>query len=94
MTDYATLRTTMVDTQIRPSDVTKFTVIEAMLNVPREAFVPNSQRDAAYVDTCLTLDKARVVLDARTWQRCWTRWIFKTTSWCSMWARALAIPLL
>lgn len=66
MTDYATLRTTMVDTQIRPSDVTKFTVIEAMLNVPREAFVPNSQRDAAYVDTCLTLDKARVVLDART----------------------------
>jgi protein-L-isoaspartate(D-aspartate) O-methyltransferase len=66
MTDYATLRTTMVDTQIRPSDVTKFTVIEAMLNVPREAFVPNSQRDAAYVDTCVTLEPGRVVLDART----------------------------
>ncbi len=37
-----------------------------MLNVPREAFVPNSQRDAAYVDTCVALDKGRVVLDART----------------------------
>lgn len=66
MTDYATLRTTMVDTQIRPSDVTKFTVIEAMLTVPREAFVPSSARDAAYVDTCIPLDARRVVLDART----------------------------
>ncbi len=66
MTDYAALRTTMVDTQIRPSDVTKFTVIEAMLNVPREAYVPDSQRDAAYVDTCVDLEKGRVVLDART----------------------------
>ncbi|GAA6179968.1 MULTISPECIES: protein-L-isoaspartate O-methyltransferase family protein [unclassified Shimia] len=66
MTEYAALRTTMVDTQIRPSDVTKFTVIEAMLSVPREAFVPNSARDAAYVDTCIELDRGRVVLDART----------------------------
>ncbi|NDD90078.1 MAG: protein-L-isoaspartate O-methyltransferase, partial [Rhodobacteraceae bacterium] len=27
MTDYATRRTMMVDTQIRPSDVTKFPII-------------------------------------------------------------------
>ncbi|MGB0772179.1 MAG: protein-L-isoaspartate O-methyltransferase, partial [Paracoccaceae bacterium] len=33
MTDYATRRTMMVDTQIRPSDVTKFPIISAMLSV-------------------------------------------------------------
>lgn len=66
MTDYATLRTTMVDTQIRPSDVTKFTVIEAMLSVPREAFVPTELRDAAYVDALVPLEKGRTVLDGRT----------------------------
>lgn len=66
MTDYATLRTTMVDTQIRPSDVTKFTVIEAMLSVPREAFVPTELRDAAYVDALVPLEQGRTVLDCRT----------------------------
>lgn len=65
MTDYTTLRTTMVDTQVRPSDVTKFTVIEAMLTVPREAFVPRDRRDAAYVGEHLTLEPGRVVLDPR-----------------------------
>ncbi len=65
MPDYTALRTTMVDTQVRPSDVTKFTVIEAMLTVPREAFVPRDQRDAAYVGEHLALDTGRVVLDPR-----------------------------
>ena len=36
MTDFATRRVMMVDTQVRPSDVTKFPIIEAMLAVPRE----------------------------------------------------------
>ncbi|MEM8823173.1 MAG: protein-L-isoaspartate O-methyltransferase, partial [Pseudomonadota bacterium] len=34
------LRTMMVDTQVRPSDVTKFPIIAAMLDVPREEYVP------------------------------------------------------
>lgn len=66
MADFAQLRTTMVDTQVRPSDVTKYTVIEALLAVPREAFVPSDRRASAYVDTCVALDEARVMLDART----------------------------
>lgn len=65
MTDYTALRTTMVDTQVRPSDVTKFTVIEAMLSVPREAFVPRDKRDAAYVGEHVDLGGGRVVLDPR-----------------------------
>ena len=65
MTDYTALRTTMVDTQVRPSDVTKFNVIEAMLSVPREAFVPRDKRDAAYVGEHIDLGGGRVVLDPR-----------------------------
>ncbi|SHJ16191.1 protein-L-isoaspartate(D-aspartate) O-methyltransferase [Shimia gijangensis] len=66
MTDYSTLRTTMVDTQVRPSDVTKFTVIESMLTIPREAYVPRDKRDAAYVGEHVTLEAGRVILDPRT----------------------------
>ncbi|MBO9474889.1 protein-L-isoaspartate O-methyltransferase [Shimia sp. R10_1] len=66
MADFAQLRTTMVDTQVRPSDVTKYTVIDALLSVPREAYVPSGQRAAAYVDGCVPLGAERVVLDART----------------------------
>ncbi len=66
MTDFAMRRTLMVDTQVRPSDVTKFPIIEAMLNVPREAFVPDNLREAAYVGENLALAPNRVMLEART----------------------------
>lgn len=66
MTDYSARRTMMVDTQVRPSDVTKFPVIEAMLAVPREAFVPDDRREAAYVGDNIDLGRGRVVLEPRT----------------------------
>ena len=66
MTDFALRRTMMVDTQVRPSDVTKFPIIEAMLAIPREAFVPPASREAAYVGENVTLAPGRVVLEART----------------------------
>lgn len=65
MPDFARLRTTMVDTQVRPSDVTKYPIIEAMLTVPRENFVPDNKRDAAYVGGDVELGDSRVVLDPR-----------------------------
>lgn len=65
MTDFAKLRTMMVDTQVRPSDVTKFPIIEAMLTVARENFVPTALRDAAYVGEHVALGNGRVVLDPR-----------------------------
>lgn len=65
MTDFATLRTTMVDTQVRPSDVTKYPIIDAMLSVPREKFVPDAKRECAYVGEHVELGNGRVVLDAR-----------------------------
>lgn len=66
MTDYATRRTMMVDTQVRPSDVTKFPIIEAMLSVAREDFVPAAQREAAYIGENLPLGGGRVLLEPRT----------------------------
>lgn len=66
MSDFATRRTMMVDTQIRPSDVTKFPIIDAMLSVPREAFVPRPLREAAYVGENLDLGGGRVILEPRT----------------------------
>lgn len=66
MPDYAARRTMMVDTQVRPSDVTKFPIIDAMLTVPREDFVPSAQREAAYMGENLDLGQGRVVLEPRT----------------------------
>ena len=40
----------MVDGQVRPSDVTDIRIIDAMLAVPREAFVPENKRALAYLD--------------------------------------------
>lgn len=66
MSDFAARRVMMVDNQIRPSDVTKYPVIAAMLAVPREAFVPADRREAAYMGENLPLGPGRVVLDPRT----------------------------
>lgn len=66
MTDFAQRRTTMVDTQVRPSDVTKFPIIDAMLSVPRELFVPADKRELAYVGEHVALGEGRVALDPRT----------------------------
>lgn len=66
MTDFAARRTMMVDTQVRPNDVTKFPIIEAMLAIPRELFVPGPRREAAYVGENLDIAPGRVMLEPRT----------------------------
>lgn len=66
MTDFSARRIMMVDTQVRPSDVTKFPIIEAMLTVPREVYVPANKREAAYMGENVHLGSGRVLLDPRT----------------------------
>lgn len=65
MTDYKAARTAMVDCQIRPSDVTKYPIIEALLAVPREEYVPARSRSIAYIGDHLALENNRVILDPR-----------------------------
>ncbi|WP_456386282.1 protein-L-isoaspartate O-methyltransferase family protein [Profundibacter sp.] len=69
MSDYSTRRTQMVDSQVRPQDVTKFPILEAMLEVPRESYVPDSLREAAYISENLALGETRVVLEPRTFAK-------------------------
>lgn len=66
MSDFSARRVMMVDTQVRPQDVTKFPIIAAMLAVPREHFVPEAAREAAYVGNNIALAPRRVVLEARS----------------------------
>ena len=59
MSDYAKRRRMMVDTQVRPADVTKFPIIDAMLTVPREAFVPRDRMEAAYMSENIAIGGSR-----------------------------------
>lgn len=48
--DYAIQRKNMVESQVRPSDVTDRRVIRAMQALAREAFVPDAVKAFAYMD--------------------------------------------
>src|SRR3954469_24604045 len=57
MSDFSTARQKMVDGQVRPSDVTDIRILDAMLALPREAFVPQSRRALAYLDLDLDISE-------------------------------------
>jgi protein-L-isoaspartate(D-aspartate) O-methyltransferase len=57
MSGFSTARQNMVDGQVRPSDVTDARIIDAMLAVPREAFVPQNKRALAYLDLDLDVSE-------------------------------------
>jgi protein-L-isoaspartate(D-aspartate) O-methyltransferase len=50
MTDSAVARRHMVDGQVRTADVTDLRLISAMLEIPRERFVPAASAGLAYID--------------------------------------------
>jgi protein-L-isoaspartate(D-aspartate) O-methyltransferase len=62
MTDFANARRMMVDGQIRPADITNPNVTSAMLEVPRERFVPPAQAGLAYLDRDIPIDDRRALL--------------------------------
>jgi protein-L-isoaspartate(D-aspartate) O-methyltransferase len=57
--DFSELRTKMVDGQVRTTDVTNPAILEAMLTVPREAFVDEKRRPLAYIDEDIEIAMAR-----------------------------------
>ena len=58
MTDAALQRLNMVESQIRPSDVTDRRILRAMAEIPREAFVPPALASLAYMDEPIPLTPA------------------------------------
>ncbi len=61
--DYAVARRNMVDTQIIPNRVTDQAVIDAMAEMPREAFVPANFKSVAYVDRAIPLTGDRWIIE-------------------------------
>jgi protein-L-isoaspartate(D-aspartate) O-methyltransferase len=56
MTDFAAARRHMVDGQVRTADVTDPRLISAMLEVPREQFLPPAVAALAYIDLDVPLE--------------------------------------
>jgi protein-L-isoaspartate(D-aspartate) O-methyltransferase len=72
MTEYLQQRINMVESQVRPSDVTDRRILRAMLELPREDFVPQGMRSMAYMDEAVQVAPhhdgvaARYLLPPRT----------------------------
>ena len=65
MSEFDQARKHMVDSQIRPSDVTDRRLIAAFLNTPRELFVPRSRRASAYADSQVVTSDNRTLMRPR-----------------------------
>jgi protein-L-isoaspartate(D-aspartate) O-methyltransferase len=65
MADFAAARRAMVDGQVRTNDVTDLGVISAMLEIPREAFVPQARAVLAYLDRDVVIADATATQPAR-----------------------------
>ncbi len=66
MADTALQRTNMVESQVRPSDVTDRRITAAMQALARETFVPAKARAYAYSDGAIDLGGRRSLLPPRT----------------------------
>lgn len=67
--DYQSARLNMVESQIRPNKVSDPAIIEAMLAVPRELFVPAPLRGIAYVDEDISLGGGRYLMEPMVFGR-------------------------
>ena len=67
--DFQAMRVKMVDGQVRTTDVTDAAILAAMLDVPREAFVPAGMKPLAYMDEDLALGEGRFLMRASPFAR-------------------------
>ncbi len=67
--DFAAARRNMVDRQLRTNKVTDEAVLEALMQVPRERFVLDGLRGAAYVDEDLPLGNGRFLIEPMVFGR-------------------------
>ncbi|MEM6913080.1 MAG: hypothetical protein AAF511_03790, partial [Pseudomonadota bacterium] len=67
--DAAKARKHMVDSQVRPNDVTDVRLQSAMATLPRERFVPANRKTLAYVERDVSLFEGRALLKAREFSK-------------------------
>jgi protein-L-isoaspartate(D-aspartate) O-methyltransferase len=65
MVDFRAARRAMVDGQVRTADVTHLGILAAMLDIPREAFVPAARAALAYLDRDVPIADATAAGPAR-----------------------------
>ncbi len=63
--DFKKARQIMVDSQIRPDDVTDTAIVDAFLSVPREVFVPKASQSIAYGELEIETSEGRALWTAR-----------------------------
>ncbi len=63
--DFDKAREIMVDSQIRPDDVTEPRIVSAFLRTPREVFVPNARKGVAYSELEITTSPGRALWTPR-----------------------------
>ena len=64
-TDFAAARLNMVESQVRPSDVTDVRIHDAMRNLARETFVPAGKAHLAYADASVEYAPGRALMQPR-----------------------------
>ncbi|MEQ1714891.1 MAG: protein-L-isoaspartate O-methyltransferase [Hyphomicrobium sp.] len=69
MADSALQRKNMVESQVRPSDVTDRRITAAMQQIARERFVPQGSETLAYMDEALAVGQNRAMMAPRTFAR-------------------------
>ncbi len=57
MSEYQIQRANMVDSQLRTNQVTDHRILRAMLDIPREKFVPDTKQGLAYMDQDILVDR-------------------------------------
>jgi protein-L-isoaspartate(D-aspartate) O-methyltransferase len=64
MMDFEAARIKMVDNQIRTTDVTSHSVLEAFFSVAREDFLPEQVKPLAYIDSDVEMAPGRYLMEA------------------------------
>ena len=59
----------MVDGQVRTTDVTSLPLLDALLSVPREEFVPAAKKSLAYIDEDLEIAPGRYLMEPSPFAR-------------------------
>ena len=67
--DFSAARMAMVDSQVRPNDVTKYSIIAALQKIERENFVPDALRSVAYAEVDIEFAEGRALLDPRIFSK-------------------------
>lgn len=69
MTDFQAARRNMVEGQVRTNDVTDLRLQDAMMEIPRERFLPEAKQDLAYMGKNIQISEGRYLMGPRAFSK-------------------------